>query len=435
MAKNFIEEYFIGLKLDTKDAEKGLSILNKYEKQLEKIMKMQGKPKPAGNPFKPVVEAGKEFEKVEAARKKRMQAQEEANYKRGVDLAKVAYSKKVAATKQAVNKIIGHEEASLKKMKSFYLQMAEQASDSKSKAEKEFNIVANALNKKRIADEKEAYGRSVALAKIALDKKAADKKAYTTQDVARTKQAVKKLIKEEDTKIAKMRQFYKEEEALAKRNARLKERLQEKANAVLRTQFARDMQEKAPARHAQYQQKLKQQINMGSAEGIKEVAAQMRTSTREMKRSLRSLAVVQNGLNDSTRNMVRSYVSLFALFEGTTAIKRVGMDFEGMEASMLAVAGNAEKAGVHLKFLREQSMRLGFDMAGASKGYIKLAVAAGNKLKQSELEEVFLSVAESAKVFQLSSDDMMGSIKAIQQMFSKSGIMAQEFKEQLKIAA
>ena len=377
--------------------------------------------------FKPVVEAGKEFEKVEAARKKRMQAQEEANYKRGVDLAKVAYSKKVAATKQAVNKIIGHEDASLKKMKSFYLQMAEQASDSKSKAEKEFNIVANALNKKRIADEKSAYDRSVALVKIALDKKAADKKAYTTQDVARTKQAVKKLIKEEDTKIAKMRQFYKEEEALAKRNARLKERLQEKANAVLRTQFARDMQEKAPARHAQYQQKLKQQINMGSAEGIKEVAAQMRTSTREMKRSLRSLAVVQNGLNDSTRNMVRSYVSLFALFEGTTAIKRVGMDFEGMEASMLAVAGNTEKAGVHLKFLREQSMRLGFDMAGASKGYIKLAVAAGDKLKQSELEEVFLSVAESAKVFQLSSDDMMGSIKAIQQMFSKSGIMAQEF--------
>ena len=43
MAKNFIEEYFIGLKLDTKDAEKGLSILNKYEKQLEKIMKMQDK--------------------------------------------------------------------------------------------------------------------------------------------------------------------------------------------------------------------------------------------------------------------------------------------------------------------------------------------------------------------------------------------------------
>ena len=120
-------------------------------------------------------------------------------------------------------------------------------------------------------------------------------------------------------------------------------------------------------------------------------------------------------------------MTLFALFEGTTAIKRVGMDFEGMEASMLAVAGNTEKAGVHLKFLREQSMRLGFDMAGASKGYIKLAVAAGDKLKQSELEEVFLSVAESAKVFQLSSDDMMGSIKAIQQMFSKSGIMAQEF--------
>ena len=43
-----------------------------------------------------------------------------------------------------------------------------------------------------------------------------------------------------------------------------------------------------------------------------------------MKRSLRSLAVVQNGLNDSTPIMVRSYVSLFALFEGTTAIKRVG---------------------------------------------------------------------------------------------------------------
>ena len=431
MAKNFIEEYFIGLKLDTKDAEKGLSILNKYEKQLEKIMKMQGKPKPAGNPFKPVVEAGKEFEKVEAARKKRMQAQEEANYKRGVDLAKVAYSKKVAATKQAVNKIIGHEDASLKKMKSFYLQMAEQASDSKRKAEKEFNIVANALNKKRIADEKASYDRSVALARIALDKKAADKKAYTTQDVSRTKQAVKRLIKEEDAKIAKMRQFYKEEEALAKRNARLKERLQEKANAVLRTQFARDMQEKAPARHAQYQQKLKQQINMGSAEGIKEVAAQMRTSTREMKRSLRSLAVVQNGLNDSTRNMVRSYVSLFALFEGTTAIKRVGMDFQSMRASMLAASSSQENAAEKLKFVEENAYRLGVNLREATRAYMQLSIAGKDVLSENQIKDLFVSTLEVSTALGMSIDDTKGTFRSFVQMLSKGNVQAEELRGQL----
>jgi len=426
MAKNFIEEYFIGLKLDTKDAEKGLSILNKYEKQLEKIMKMQGKPKPAGNPFKPVVEAGKEFEKVEAARKKRMQAQEEANYKRGVDLAKLAYSKKVAATKQAVNKIIGHEDASLKKMKSFYLQMAEEASDAKSKAEKEFNIVANALNKKRIADEKAVYDRSVVLAKIALDKKAADKKAYTTQDIARTKQAVKKLIKEEDTKIAKMRQFYKEEEALAKRNARLKERLQEKANAVLRTQFARDMQEKAPARHAQYQQKLKQQINMGSAEGIKEVAAQMRTSTREMKRSLRSLAVVQNGLSDSTRNMVRSYVSLFALFEGTTAIKRVGQQFQGYEAAMLAASGSVEASKKDMIFLNGIVDRMGLSLGDTTDAWVKFKFAAKGKITQGEQESLFESLSMFGTALKVGSEDMKRAQRGLIQMMSKGQIMAEE---------
>lgn len=354
MAKNFIEEYFIGLKLDTKDAEKGLSILNKYEKQLEKIMKMQGKPKPTGNPFKPVVEAGKEFEKVEAARKKRMQAQEEANYKRGVDLAKVAYSKKANASKEYLNK-----------------------------------------------------------------------------DIARTKEAVKRLVKEEDVKIAKMRQFYKEEEALAKRNARLKERLQEKVNAVLRTQFARDMQEKAPARHAQYQQQLKQQVNMGSAEGIKDVAAQMRTSTREMKRSLRSLAVVQSGLNDSTRNMIRSYVSLFALFEGTTAIKRVGMDFQSMRASMLAASSSQENAAEKLKFVEENAYRLGVNLREATRAYMQLSIAGKDVLSENQIKDLFVSTLEVSTALGMSIDDTKGTFRSFVQMLSKGNVQAEELRGQL----
>lgn len=355
MAKNFIEEYFIGLKLDTKDAEKGLGILEKYEKQLKKIMDMQGRsPKQKGNPFKPVVEAGKEFEKVESARKKRMQQQEEANYKRSVDLAKVAYSKKANASKEYFNK-----------------------------------------------------------------------------DIARTKEAVKRLVKEEDVKIAKMRQFYKEEEALAKRNAKLKERLQEKANAVLRTQFARDMEKHAPKRFAQYQGDLKRQVNLGSVEGIKDVAAQMRTSTREMKRSIRSLAVVQGGLNDSTRNMIRSYVSLFALFEGTTAIKRVGMDFQSMRASMLAASSSQENAAEKLKFVEENAYRLGVNLREATRAYMQLSIAGKDVLSENQIKDLFVSTLEVSTALGMSIDDTKGTFRSFVQMLSKGNVQAEELRGQL----
>ena len=184
------------------------------------------------------------------------------------------------------------------------------------------------------------------------------------------------------------------------------------------------MQEKAPARHAQYQQKLKQQINMGSAEGIKEVAAQMRTSTREMKRSLRSLAVVQNGLNDSTRNMVRSYVSLFALFEGTTAIKRVGQQFQGYEAAMLAASGSVEASKKDMIFLNGIVDQMGLSLGDTTDAWVKFKFAAKGKITQGEQESLFESLSMFGTALKVGSEDMKRAQRGLIQMMSKGQIMA-----------
>jgi tape measure domain-containing protein len=155
------------------------------------------------------------------------------------------------------------------------------------------------------------------------------------------------------------------------------------------------------------------------------------SDVREFKRSLVGLQTVQMGLTDSTKNMVRSYASLFALLEGTRAIERVGMDFQGMRIGMLAVSGDAKKTADNLKFIQGQADRLGFSVSQGSKAFVKLYAAAEGKATHKEIKDSFTSIMEASTVFQLSADDTIGTIKAIQQMFSKTGIRAEEFKEQL----
>ncbi len=133
---------------------------------------------------------------------------------------------------------------------------------------------------------------------------------------------------------------------------------------------------------------------------------------REFRRSMVGLQTVQMGLADSTRNMIRSYASLFALVEGTQAIERVGMDFQGMEVAMQAVEGNAKSAQESISFLRSESNRLGFDLVNGAKAYAKLAAAAEGKATKNEIQDTFTSIMEASTVFQLSMDDTIGTIKA-----------------------
>jgi hypothetical protein len=161
-------------------------------------------------------------------------------------------------------------------------------------------------------------------------------------------------------------------------------------------------------------------------------------TSNEMRRAERraiSLRTMQNGLADSTRNLVREYASLYAVFAGVYAIKEQAKAMDGVEAGMTAVSKSAEEVAHNIKFIKDEALKNGLAIGEAAKSYVKLKAAIGDKKTLQETEQMFQALTKAGVVFQLSQDDMTGVIKAVSQSFAKGKLQAEELRSQLNLAA
>ncbi|ATN93398.1 tail tape measure protein [Pseudoalteromonas phage J2-1_QLiu-2017] len=152
---------------------------------------------------------------------------------------------------------------------------------------------------------------------------------------------------------------------------------------------------------------------------------------KRMNKNVKPLYKSFLGMEMSSKNLLKSLTSVYAVLGSIYYIKEAGMQMESLGAAMTAVAGNSNLAKEEMQFLREESMRLGFDMAKAGKSYMKLMSAATGKVSKSEIRDTFVALQETATVLGLTQDESDGATKAIVQMFSKGQIMAEELKGQL----
>ena len=140
--------------------------------------------------------------------------------------------------------------------------------------------------------------------------------------------------------------------------------------------------------------------------------------------------VAQRGLSDSTKHLIRSYVSVFALLGATNSINRVGQQFEALDSAMLAAMGSKEDAAKQIAFLDELTSRLGMSLIDTADQYTKFTFAAKGKLPTEEVNFLFQSMAEMGTVLGVSKERMKLSFTAIQQMMNKSTISSEELKRQ-----
>lgn len=168
---------------------------------------------------------------------------------------------------------------------------------------------------------------------------------------------------------------------------------------------------------------------------------QLRTVTKELARMNHELekqrrhsigaAAAMSSLQDSTRNMVREYASLYALFAGTSAINQTGQSFEALNSAMLAATGNTSDAKQQMQFLIDLSRRLGLSVKDIADQYIKFKFAAKDKLTGGQIEELFTNMSELGTVLGLSQEKMKLAFNAIQQMMSKTKISSEELNFRL----
>jgi len=145
----------------------------------------------------------------------------------------------------------------------------------------------------------------------------------------------------------------------------------------------------------------------------------------------RKANIAMQGLNDSTRHMIRSYASLYAVFEATYAINRTGQEFEAMNSAMLAATGTSEMAADEVAFLDKMTSRLGLSLLDTSDAYTKFLFSSKGKLDQNQTRELFTGLSELGTTLGISKERMKLSMNAITQMMNKGKISSEELRLQL----
>ena len=180
--------------------------------------------------------------------------------------------------------------------------------------------------------------------------------------------------------------------------------------------------------------KIDEAIASGNIDRLRTVTKELARMNHELEKQRRhsiGAAAAMSSLQDSTRNMVREYASLYALFAGTSAINQTGQSFEALNSAMLAATGNTSDAKQQMQFLIDLSRRLGLSVKDIADQYIKFKFAAKDKLTGGQIEELFTNMSELGTVLGLSQEKMKLAFNAIQQMMSKTKISSEELNFRL----
>jgi tape measure domain-containing protein len=182
-----------------------------------------------------------------------------------------------------------------------------------------------------------------------------------------------------------------------------------------------------------FKQRGSKLINKGDEDGFRRLAYEINQSNRALSKhatAAKKTNTAQRGLSDSTKHLVRSYVSVFAVLGATNAINKTGQQFEALESAMLAAMGTQKDAAKQIAFLDELTSRLGISLIDTADQYTKFTFAAKGKLPTEEVNFLFQSMAEMGTVLGVSKERMKLSFTAIQQMMNKSTISSEELKRQ-----
>lgn len=137
------------------------------------------------------------------------------------------------------------------------------------------------------------------------------------------------------------------------------------------------------------------------------------------------------------RGEVLSLIAAYGGFYGVINVLRGVVDayqvLEGAQARLqVALGGDTTQAIEEMDFLRRTANRLGVDLGTLATEYSKFAVATqGTNLAGAGTRQIFLAVAEAARVNRSSTEEMSGVFVALTQIVSKGAVQMEELRQQL----
>lgn len=145
-------------------------------------------------------------------------------------------------------------------------------------------------------------------------------------------------------------------------------------------------------------------------------------------KSAQAIPAQLGGISSAVSSLAGPLLALFSV--GKIAEYTVAID--GLRRSFQAITGSAEAAAREFDYISRTSNRLGLDIESAGKAYAGLIAATkGSSAEGAQTRAIFESVSNAMSKLGKSSADTEGALLALQQMFSKGTVQAEEFRGQL----
>lgn len=139
--------------------------------------------------------------------------------------------------------------------------------------------------------------------------------------------------------------------------------------------------------------------------------------------------------NKATAMLSNSLRGLFVGIIGTIGAKEIvnaTVKLDSLTTSMNALAGSQEAGAAQMKFLREETNRLGQDFMSTAEAYKNLfSSGKGAGMADSDIQSIFSGVLEAGTVLGSSQQQLQGALTALEQMISKGKVSTQELRLQL----
>ena len=144
-------------------------------------------------------------------------------------------------------------------------------------------------------------------------------------------------------------------------------------------------------------------------------------SVSQISRSLRTM-----------QGLIVGAFSVSAIFAAGRGVTQTAIAFQGLQTALKAVTGSADAAQRDLSFVRAEAERLGLNLEASVRQFVALAAAAqGTSLAGQGVRDIFTSINEAGVVLGLSTEQLSGSLTAIQQIISKGTVSTEELRQQL----
>lgn len=166
-----------------------------------------------------------------------------------------------------------------------------------------------------------------------------------------------------------------------------------------------------------------------TGKAAKQMGAAAKKAGEDAEKGAKKAQASAGMLHDLRAAYAVAAIGIWQFIDRTVAAQQAS---DRMRNSLLAGTGDMKIVGQELAFVREESSRLGLDLATAGVQYGKLTAASkGTGIELSTVRATFTAVAEAATALGLSSEDTTGALNAVVQMMTKGTVQAEELRGQL----